>query len=224
MPTPRRILAVASSAVSVVAIAAPANAATITTAPCVPVLAGLKNMQIVAAGFTPGSSVTVQSAPKGSMIPTFLTSGTADATGTFLATVFPPTFSPIDRELQTFGLLATDNATPSLVASTLYQQVVPGYKTNPPTGPPTRRATHTVRGFPTGRNTYLHFRFGGKTRRNVNLGKTTGPCGVVSRRMNLLPTRSRPGKWTVYVDQAKAYHKGTQPQLKYTFVITRTFG
>ncbi len=100
----------------------------------------------------------------------------------------------------------------------------PGYKANPSNGRPTRRATHTVRGFPTGKSTYLHFRFNGQTKRNVNLGKTTGPCGVVSKRMALLPTRSRPGKWTVYVDQAATYSKSTRPQLKGSFIITRTFG
>ena len=42
--------------------------------------------------------------------------------------------------------------------------------------------------------------------------------------MALLPTRSHPGTWTVYVDQVKAYHKGTPAQLKYKFVISRTFG
>lgn len=223
MPASRRILVVASSAVSVLAIAAPADAATVTTVACVPYVSGLKNMPIAVGGFTPGSLVTVRSAPKGSTTPTFLASGTADPAGNFVTTSFPPSFDPFSRELQTFGLLATDNVNPALAAVTSYQQVRPGYKTNPTTGRPTRKATHTVRGFPTGKSTYLHFRFGGKTRRNVKLGVTKGPCGVVSKRMALLPTRSRPGRWTVYADQAATYRKGTQPQLKYGFTIRRTF-
>jgi hypothetical protein len=224
MPAARRILVAASSAATLLAVAAPGQAATVSTAPCVPVVSGLKNMPIAASGFTPGSLVTINAAAKGDSTPSYLASGTADAAGNFATAAFPPSFNPFSRDLQTFGLVATDNVNPALIGSTVYQQVRPGYKTNPATGRPTRRATHTVRGFPTGKSTYLHFRYGGQTKRNVNLGKTSGACGVVSKRMALLPTRSRPGKWTVYVDQASAYHKGTQPQLKYSFIITRTFG
>jgi hypothetical protein len=81
-----------------------------------------------------------------------------------------------------------------------------------------------VRGFVPGKNIYLHFRFNGQTKRNVKVGKADSPCGVASKRMALLPTQSRPGTWTVYADQAAVYSKSTQPQLKYTFTITRTFG
>ena len=51
----------------------------------------------------------------------------------------------------------------------------------------------------------------------MKLGKGDSPCGVASKRMALLPTRSRPGTWTVYVDQAATYSKSTSPQLKYSF-------
>jgi hypothetical protein len=110
------------------------------------------------------------------------------------------------------------------VRETVYKQVRVGYTTNPSTGKPTRSANHTVRGFPVGVNVYLHFRFQGKTKRNIKVGKTTGPCGIASKRMRLLPTRSHPGTWTVYVDQSAQFHKTTRPQLKYSFVIRRTFG
>jgi hypothetical protein len=99
-----------------------------------------------------------------------------------------------------------------------------GYVASPATGRPSRRSTHTVRGFPIGRTVWLHFRHGGKTRRNISLGKTQPPCGKASRRMALLPARSRRGKWTVYVDQERTYSAGTKLQLKYSFVISRTFG
>ncbi|MEA2218136.1 MAG: hypothetical protein QOJ35_762 [Solirubrobacteraceae bacterium] len=225
MPTPRSILAAASSA-SVLVFAPPAGAATVTTDPCVRTvsLSSLMNMPITGAGFTPGGRVTVRYATKVSPQPTFLTAVTADAAGNFTTAVTPPLFNKFNTQEQTFSLGAFDESNPALVATTTWKQVRVGYITNPPTGKPTRSATHTVRGFPVGKATYLHFRFGGKTRRNVRLGVTSAPCGKVSRRLDLLPTRSRPGKWTVYVDQAKAYHKGTRPQLKYSFVITRTFG
>ncbi|MEY2517547.1 MAG: hypothetical protein QOJ89_4905 [bacterium] len=224
MTAPRRILAAALPAAATLALAATAHAATVTTLPCVPVATGVKNMPVSVTGFTPGSLVTVQYAPKGTATPTYLTSGTVDPAGTFTTIVFPPSFNPFSRQLQTFGLLASDNINPAVTASTLYQQVRVGYTTNPSTGRPTRSAVHTVRGFPVGVNVYLHFRFQGKTKRNIKVGKTKAPCGIASKRMRLLPTRSHPGTWTVYVDQSAQFHKTTRPQLKYSFVISRTFG
>jgi len=229
MQAVRRTLAAASSAAALIAVTAPADAATVTTTPCVPVVAGLTSptMPITGAGFTPGSLVTVRYASAASPTPSFLTTATADVAGNFSTLVNPPLFAKFDTQLQTFGLAATDSAVPPagpITAGTTYEQVRVGYTTNPASGKPTRQATHTVRGFPTGKNTYLHFRYQGKTKRNVKLGKAKGVCGIVSKRMRLLPTTSRPGVWTVYADQKANYSKNTKPQLKYSFRITRTFG
>ncbi len=215
----RRLLAVATSAATVLTLAATANAATIATLPCVRTADGQGTVPIQGTGFTPGSNVTLRSVPEG-----VFTSAVADAAGNFATTTGAPSFNPFARQLQTFTIGAVDGTNPALAATTTYKQVRIGYTTNPATGRPTRKATHTVRGFIPGRNIYLHFRFGGDTKRNVKIGMADSPCGVASKRMALLPTRSRPGRWTVYVDQAATYSKTTQPQLKYGFTITRTFG
>jgi hypothetical protein len=227
MTASRRILAVAVSAAATLALAAPADAATVTTLPCIPVVSSLSsepNMPITGTGFTPGALVTIRYASVQSPTPTYLTSATADPAGNITVAAVAPIFAKFNTQLQTFGLSATDGVNPALVAVTQYKQVRVGYTTNPSTGKPTRSANHTVRGFPVGVNVYLHFRFQGKTKRNIKVGKTTGPCGIASKRMRLLPTRSRPGTWTVYVDQSAQFHKTTRPQLKYSFVIRRTFG
>lgn len=226
MPGPSRILAVASSAGCALAFSASAEAATVTTLPCVPVISqiGAKTMPIAGTGFTPGGTVTVRSANSVAPTPSFLTSATADAAGNFSTFTSPPLFNPVSRQEQSFALAAIDGTNPALGATVAYKQTRVSYKTNPTSGRPTTRALHTVRGLPVGKNVYLHFRFGGKTRRNIKLGKAKAPCGKVSKRMRLLPTRSRPGRWTVYADQARTYKKSTTPQLKYGFTITRTFG
>jgi hypothetical protein len=229
MQAVRRTLAAALSAAAVLALAVPAGAATLMTNPCVYTLNsqsanGDGVLPIAATGFTPGSLVTIRYATEAGAAPVFLTSGTVDPAGNFTANAQAPSFNPFDRQLQSIGLVASDSVNPAAVAGTAYQQVRVGYTTNPASGKPTRQATHTVRGFPTGKNTYLHFRFQGKTKRNVKLGLTKGACGVVSKRMRLLPTTSRPGIWTVYADQKATYAKTTKPQLKYSFRITRTFG
>jgi hypothetical protein len=219
MPAPRRILAVASSGAAALALASSAEAATISTLPCVRTANGVGTVPIAGTGFTPGTSVSIRSSPTG-----VFTSALADAAGNFSTTTSAPSFNPFARQLQTFTLAAIDGANTAINATTTYQQVRVGYTTNPATGKPSRKATHTVRGFFPGKNIYLHFRFNGQTKRNVKVGRADSPCGNASKRMALLPTRSRPGKWTVYADQAAAYSKSTRPQLKYSFVITRTFG
>jgi hypothetical protein len=226
MPQARRILTAALAAAAVLAGAAPAHAATVVTQPCVVSIssASLQNQAVTGTGFTPGALVTIRYASKQNPTPTYLTSTTADPAGNFSVATSPASFNKFDTQKQSFVLGASEDANPANAATTTYQQVRLGYRTNPSTGKPTRSALHTVRGFPPGKKTYLHFRFGGKTKRNVLLGTTSSPCGIVTKRMSLLPTKSHPGTWTVYVDQVPAYHKGTLQQLKYKFVISRTFG
>ena len=62
MPAPRRILTAAATAALILAAAAPADGATISTRRCVAVvpLAGVKNMPITGTGFTPDDGVIVR--------------------------------------------------------------------------------------------------------------------------------------------------------------------
>ena len=227
MPIPRRVLPVLPAATLglLAAAAAPAGAATIQTLPCNvdTRVSGAKTVPLVGAGFTPGATVTIQTASAVAPTPTFLASAQADAAGNFATTATPAVFNKFDTQEQSFSLIATDQTNPAIVATGQFQQVRLGYFTNPANGRPTRRATHTVRGFPIGKEVWLHFRFSGKTRRNVSLGAAQAPCGKAERRMALLPTRSRRGTWKVYVDQVRKYSKTTKPQLKYSFVISRVF-
>ena len=224
MTAPRRILAAACSSAAALALAGPAGAATLVTSPCVRTVDGAGSVPITATGFTPGSLVTVRYATKANLVPSYLTAGTADPAGTFTTTASAPGFNPFSRQLQLFGISAADNLNPAVVATTTYEQVRVGYSTNPSAGRPTSSAVHTVRGFPTGSTVYLHFRFDGHTKRNVEVGTSKGACGIASKRMRLLPTRSRPGRWTVYADQRRSFSTSTRPQLKSSFTIRRTSG
>lgn len=227
MPVQRRVLTVLPAAMLGLlgAGAASATAATIQTLPCNvdTRIIGAKTVPLVGAGFTPGATVTIQTASAVAPTPTFLASAQADAAGNFATTAGPPSFNKFDTQEQSFTVVATDQTNPAIVATAQFQQVRLGYTTDPSNGRPSRRATHIVRGFPIGKKVWLHFRFAGKTRRNVSLGATQAPCGKAERKMSLLPTRSRRGKWTVYVDQVRRFHKTTKPQLKYSFLISRTF-
>jgi hypothetical protein len=217
MSAPRLILAAASSVATVLVLAASADGATLATSPCVRTVGGQGMARISGTGFTPLSSVSVRSVPAG-----VFTSAVADAAGSFTTTSSTPGFNPFSRQLQTVTIAAADGIDPALTAATTYKQVRVGYTTNPASGPPTLVVTHTVRGFTPAKNVWLHFRFGGRTKRNAKVGRANSPCGIASRRMRLLPTRSRAGLWIVYVDQSRSFSLNTRPQLKYGLRIRRT--
>lgn len=54
-----------------------------------------------------------------------------------------------------------------------------------------------------GRKVWMHFYFGGRQRRLVYMGRTNRPCGVVHKRMQVLPARSRYGVWYVYLTNSR---------------------
>lgn len=209
MPLPRRTLAVVALA-SAAAVAAPANAAVLAVPPCVvdygPI--GLMNLPIGGTGFTPGGSVAIESATVSSPLRGGVTSATADAAGNVYTRTATLGFSGETSD-QTYVLIATDRTDPAITASTVLRQVRFGFGARPDTGRPTRKVRYIARGFLPGKTVYAHFRFGGKTRRNVTVGVPRAPCGIVSKRMRLLPTKTRFGTWTVYMDHVPTYSSRT---------------
>lgn len=231
MPVPRRALAVCPAAfAAAAAIAAPANAATLTVPPCVVEygVPGFLNLVIAGTGFTPGGAVEIGSTTATKPTPAALTSATADAAGNITAKSVPLGFDRFDTTDQTFNVLAIDRTNPTITAVAPLPQVRFGFGASPDTGLPSRPVRYTARGFLPGKPVYAHFRYRGKTRRNVLIGVPAAPCGVVSKRMRLLPTKTRFGTWTVYMDHVKTYSTKTaraNPLLsaKGRLVIRRTF-
>jgi hypothetical protein len=222
----RRLLGACAMAVTGVgAVAAEAHAATIaSTLPCVRNI-GIPNaltLPLVGTGFAPNSSVTIRTATASDPSPRTLTTIQADALGNIAKRIDPPPLHALTTFAQAFTLSATDGANPPNVATTRFRQVRFGFNAKPDTGRPTRKVTYTARGYLPGQPVYAHFRFGGITRRDVRLGVADSPCGIVTRRMRLLPTKTRFGTWTVYMDQAPKYSESTLLQAKGTLSISRT--
>lgn len=223
----RRALAVLPvSAVVAATAAAPSGAATIQTDACARYVAGQATMTIIGAGFTPNGSVSLSTITKAAPTPTVFSSTGVLATGAFLKTTLPPPFSSPTRNKESFLLVATDSSNPAapLLATTPFQVVRFGSTTSPSPKRPISKVTYTARGFATGKHVYIHFRFGGKTRRTVDLGVAKGPCGITSKRMRALPTRARYGVWTTYTDQKKKFSANTRPAWKDSFTIFRRIG
>ncbi|MEA2666694.1 MAG: hypothetical protein QOI11_3638 [Candidatus Eremiobacteraeota bacterium] len=222
----RRALAVLPiGALAAATAAAPAGAATIATDPCVRYVSGQPTMPIIGTGFTPNGFVSLSSITKANPTPSAFASSAVLANGGFLKTALPPAFSSPNRNVETFGLVATDNTNPAapILATTTFSVVRFGLKTTPTPKRPTSRVTYTARGFTTGKPVYVHFRFGGITRRTVSLGVAKGVCGTASKRMRALPTKARYGQWTTYTNQSKKFKASTRPAWKDSFTIFRRF-
>jgi hypothetical protein len=216
------ILAAISVAV-VLAQAAAAGAASVTASSCVRVQRGANSAKVAIGGdgFTPGALVTVRGASLPGQAPEFLTQTTADPAGRFATTVSSPGFAATATQQEVVRLIADETIDPARSATTTFKQVRVGYTTSPATKDPQRVVTHTVRGLTPGKNTYIHFRLAGRTKRTVKLGRATGACGIVTRRLALLPvTPIRAGIWNIYVDQAKTFKLGASGQLRYSLPVT----
>jgi hypothetical protein len=227
MTVSRRALAILPlGALAAAAVASPAGAAAVKTEPCVRYVAGQQTMTIIGADFTPNGSVVLSAVSKAKPTPAVFASSQVQPTGVFLQTAPPPAFSSPNRTLESFTLVASDTTNPAapVLATTPFQVVRFGLTTKPSPKRPTSRVTYTARGFTTGKPVYIHFRFGGVTRRTVSLGIAKGPCGIASKRMRALPTKARYGQWTSYTNQSKTFKPSTRPAWKDSFTIFRTFG
>jgi hypothetical protein len=201
--------------------AGPAAAGTVMTLPC-NVSAGVeRTVPIRGAGFTPGQLVRLSYTSPRLSAPSFATAVQADAAGNFVTTAFPAPFVSTRKTEQVFGLVAEDPVDPARNATTTFRQVRFGVSVVPSRTRPNRKVRYTARGFPVGRDVYIHYRFRGRTRRTVKLGTATSPCGKRSRRMRLLPTRRRFGTWQVYIDQRPTYSRRTTPQASGEIFIRR---
>lgn len=222
----RRALAVLP--VAALAVTAPsAHAAAVGTLPCVPYIAGQQTMPVVATGFTPLGFATIYTNSTAEPTPKILTSGRLDGVGGLQVPAFPPSFTKSDANLQTFNLIGEDKANPAapIISPPVPFQVVRfGSTTSPAPRRPSQTVRYTARGFATGKRIYVHFRFAGITRRSVSLGVAKGPCGIATKRMRALPTKSRFGTWTAWTTQAKKFSVNSKPFVKNSFRIFRTFG
>ncbi len=222
MPALHRMTLVLASA-ALAAAAPAADAAEIRTLPCVAYVEGDDTLPILGSGFTPNGLVRVFTSSATSRTPRALVVSPVTALGAFGASTLPPPFEPPGRNRQTFDLFGYDATNPAapIVARTRFEVVRFGLTRSPLPSRPRQRVTFTARGFRPNRPVYAHFRFAGRTRRTVSLGRARYPCGIASRRLPALPARIRYGTWEVYVDQSRRFSPRTRPRWFETFGISR---
>ena len=195
-------------------LAVPAAAQAATIAPQQTCAFSGEKTPVVGSGFTPGALVSLSGGLSGS--------GTADATGQVAIAAYVPSTSSLTPKRLNFT--ATDSANPANTATSGVPSVKGILESNfPLSGKPGLKTTWKFAGFPPGKPIYGHFRFKGVTQVNYNFGISGGPCGIKSTLARRLPAVSRPGTWSLQLDQKRTYSIKTTPRRVVKFTIVRRY-
>jgi hypothetical protein len=200
-------------------VAAPsATAATVgTPAPCVRIFPGVPSFPVTADGFPAGAPLTFKT--DGAT----LGSGTADAAGHFdnladASTWFQP--RPLQgKNVGELQLTAEDNA--GTVAGPVAVKAANLTVTGPEgTVRPRKKVRFRMFGFQTGKRVYLHVRRGSKTKGRFNMGKTSGACGLQTKKIRFMPLRNyKTGTYEYWFGHSKKFSRNTA--IGFEVTITR---
>lgn len=121
------------------------------------------------------------------------------ATGVFMPSSFISSRGP---HVRPYALGAVDQRNGVLIGAGVvrFVRVDGGFQ---PRRRPHQVTRYALWGAPAGRKVWMHFYFRGRQRRTVYMGRANRPCGVVRRRLQVLPARSRYGTWTVYLTNSR---------------------
>jgi hypothetical protein len=173
-------------------------------------------MPVSGSGFTPNMTVMLSGSASGT--------ATTDATGSFRAPLVAPASSSLTGRTATVQA-AEVGGNPANTTTAKVKVVKDLLATNAPIqGRPTGVTRWRFAGFQPGRPIYGHYRRDGRTMRNYRFGVAKGPCGTLSVRARRVPATSRPGHWTLQLDQRSSYHRTTEPRRTITFRIVRRVG
>jgi hypothetical protein len=204
--------AFALATVGSAALAATAQAATLSIAPVKACYITGESDALSGTGYTPGA--TVQLAVDGPDIFT-LVADSAGNIGTNLQ------FGQMNA-VKSHTLTATDTTNPAIVGSLAFVGTTHQVAT------PNRRIGGGKKfklrgyGFINGPKAYMHVR-GHGIKTNTFLARPKAPCGTFSVRKRLVPAGAPVGKYRVQFDAKKRFSKRTQPRLVYELTVFRTF-
>lgn len=172
---------------------------------------------VAGGGFTPGSRVDVTVDGRGAV------SGVpVDPLGNLPAGV--QVRSPfISRGDRAFTIAVSEQGNPANVVTATSRVTALMASFQPRAGRPNRTVTFRGRGFTLAGKVYLHYRFGGKTRRRVAVSPS-GPCGRFAVRRRLFPfSPVSTGRWIVQFDQQKRFSATPRSAfVQQSITVTRT--
>ena len=203
----RRSYAGAGALVSALALPAAAQAVP-TIQPLKPCYVTAKNagqaprqegVQIVAAGFTPNSHVTLTL--DGQPYP----GGEALQVGPSGALPMAPVPAPfVQAGSRPFTITLTEQGNPANTVSATARSAALDVTVTPHSAGPARRVRFDGLGFTEDKPVYLHYVRKGELRKTVRVARRPGECGAFSKRRRQLPVR-KPGlgRWVLQFDQSR---------------------
>ncbi len=160
---------------------------------------------ITGAGFTPGAIVPINygGTPANALV---------GADGSFVTglnilsrlDLDAPKSSPLD-------IVATDPAAGAV--ATRVRTAPLAFSVTPRSGQPSVPKTYKFSGFTPDQPIYGHFRFNGKLRASVKLGRASNPCGLLTVRRAFPVRNPNTGIWKVQYSQSKTFKAQSVPRL-----------
>jgi hypothetical protein len=188
------------------------------TVPCVRYVGTVPpaaTLGVASSGWTAGASLTFKVGEQ------TVGNGAADTTGAFSTGATPFTPPMPEGNLLSTTLTAVDNATGASATAPL--QVVRLTVAVPDRAKPSQKVRYRAFGFQPGKRLYLHVRRGSKTKGRFMLGKPSGECGRLTKRLRYMPLkRWSTGTYQFWYSQDKRYSKQTRIY-GYSINIFKTF-
>jgi len=180
-------------------------------------------LRITGAGFTPGAPVRLR---RGARAETVLAA--ADGTITARLSVLDLLVGGGPRSTP-FTVAATDTGgpggspPPQGVSNALRLRAAPlTFRASPKRARPSARVRFRLSGFRPGAVIWAHYRYRGKVRANVALGRASRPCGLLTTRRRQIPV-SDPGTgtWRVQFDHRRKFTPRARPRVRATIDVFR---
>ena len=158
-----------------------------------------EGVQIVAAGFTPNSRVTLTL--DGQPYP----GGEALQVGPSGALPMAPVPAPfVKAGSREFTITLTEQGNPANTASVTARSAALDVTVTPRSARPDSQVRFDGLGFTEDKSVYLHYVRKGKLRKTVRVARRPGACGGFSKRRRQLPVRKpRLGRWVLQFDQSR---------------------
>jgi hypothetical protein len=117
---------------------------------------------------------------------------------------------------------ATDTTNPALTVSLSFNGTTRQVTVKPQHARAGKKLKIRGYGFLSGPNAYMHVR-GHGYRADTRVGKAQAPCGTFAAKRRIVPRTASSGRYSVQFDHKKRYSKKTQPRVRGTMTVSRTF-
>jgi hypothetical protein len=177
--------------------------------------AGTPSFDLVSSGWAPGAGLSVHLGNLDKAV-------TADANGVFSTAGAPLTPPALGRPgVKRVSLSVTDGVT---TAGPVTTKVVQRGVRVPNRSKPAEVVRYRGYGFPPHKRLYLHVRRGGKTKGTFRIGRPTGVCGLVTRKLRYMPLRRwSTGTYDYWFSNTRRF-RSSRTLYGYRINIYRRFG